>query len=98
MHPRRHLSTALLLVFALGSAAADPAPAPTAPPAQPADQASSQAPTEPYYIPTSMSPEAYAIIEKMLPVVLKAQAARPVARTADDFRARQKQLLAGAEA
>jgi monoterpene epsilon-lactone hydrolase len=95
MRPRRHLTALLLLVSALGAAAADPAPAPG--PA-PAEQPPNQPPNQPYYIPPSISPQARAFMEKMLPIVIKAQAARPEARTAADFEERRKQLLAGAEA
>lgn len=75
---------ALTAVWSAGCAGVEPA-APAAPPDQP------------YYLPPSLSPEARAFLEKMLPVVLKAQAARPVARTAADFQARRQQLLQGVE-
>jgi epsilon-lactone hydrolase len=92
MRLRHHLTAALLLVPILGCATVEPTPAPAPSPAP------EQPPSQPYYIPPSISPQAQAFLEKTLPIVIKAQAARPEARTAADFEERRKQLSAGAEA
>ena len=81
-------ATLVVAIAALGGTAAWADPQSTAPPVQ----------DQPYYLPPSISPQARAFYDRMLPIVLKSQAARPVARTAADFEARQKQLTAAVEA
>jgi len=96
MPPLRSGTAAFAVVLAAlsGNAAADPAKTNEGAAAAPA----AQPPAQTYYIAPSISPEARALLEKMLPMVIQAQAARPVARTAADFQARRAALLQGVEA
>lgn len=91
MNPHRTGAAAFAIALAAagGSAAADTART---------NENAAAAAAQPYYIAPSISPEARALLEKMLPVVLKAQTARPVAHSAADFQARRAELLAGVEA
>ncbi len=92
MHPHSSGAAALGIVLAAlgGAVAADTT--------KTSDSAAATSAAQSYYIAPSISPEARSLLEKMLPVVLKAQAARPVARSAADFQARRAALLAGVEA
>src|ERR1700758_1148135 len=85
MPPLRSGTAAFAIALAAfsGSTAADPA------------KTNESAATAPYYIAPSISPEAHALLEKMLPLVIQAQAARPVAHSAADFQARRTALLQG---
>lgn len=91
MYPYRSTAAvAIVLASLIGTAAAEQdSSAPAAPP---------PAPSQPYYIAPSISPEARALLEKMLPAVVQSQAARPMARSAADFQARRAALLQGVEA
>lgn len=95
MPAHRSGTAAFTIVLAAwsGSAVADPTKTDAAPAAAP-----SQPPTQTYYIAPSISPEARALMLKMLPLVQQAQAARPVAKTAADFQARRASLLQGVDA
>ena len=99
---RRYAWIALAALGLAAAAAADPngAAAPntaTAASAATPAAAPEQPPQQPYYLPPSISPQARAFYEKALPMVLKAQAARPVAHTAADFQARRAALLTGVD-
>jgi acetyl esterase/lipase len=103
MRPHHRLITrpgCWIALAALGFAAAASANADDAtatPAGQPPVQAAAPAPTQPYYLPPSISPQARAFYERMLPIIMKGQAARPVAHTAADFQARRKSLLVGVD-
>jgi epsilon-lactone hydrolase len=98
MHQYRSCATGCLIALAASGlsavASADAGSSTAASPEQPLGQA----PQQLYYMPPSISPEARAFYDKMLPIVLKDQAARPVARTAADFEARHDALLVGIDA
>jgi len=66
-------------------------------PQQTQNQSPEPNPDQPYYLPPSISLQAHDFYARMLPIVVRQQAARPIARTAADFEARQRALQVGVE-
>lgn len=89
MHHHRSCATGFLIALAASGLSATASSAASTP---------EKPPQQPYYMPPSISPEARAFYDRMLPIVLKEQAARPVAHTAADFEARRAALLVGVDA